>query len=315
MLIKEIKYRLGEYIIIEHGSVLLTWVSHIALGAQRSGKCFIIGNILVIGNCDHEEAGYLKLEFHEHLIKLPVWKKTRYYCFASSLRKVGTEQSLTSDLIEQLSIEKIDMEVITIAGSSTFRLGRYEITVNESSIISWQTIGELNRTIGGTCITESGILFIGPKEVELDEGQSRQKFLAGLKLLPQWDKTFAWGYYGSLMICTDPGLRRSYAAILEPEYVKTRTTINVPFSHSQEIRKARISEFKASDFGWLITAWRRVVGWKVWGRLTPLIIEGVFFGLRILVFVVGKIADLFRWIIKMFRKHRKKTRGDCDETQ
>lgn len=78
MLINEIKYRLGEFIIIEHSRVFLTWVTHIALGDQRSGKCFIIGNILVIGPWDHEEAGYLKLEFHEHLMKLPPWNKTRY---------------------------------------------------------------------------------------------------------------------------------------------------------------------------------------------------------------------------------------------
>ena len=99
MMIDEIKYRLGEFIIIEHRGVLLTWVTHIALGAQRSGRCFIFGNILVIGPWDREEAGYLILEFHEHLMKLPAWNKTSYYCFASSLRKVGTEQIIKIYLI------------------------------------------------------------------------------------------------------------------------------------------------------------------------------------------------------------------------
>jgi len=299
-MISEIKYRLGEYIIIEHGSVLLTWVTHIALGTQLSGRCFIIGNILVIGPWEHEEAGYLKLEFYEHLMKLPVWNKTSYYCLASSIRKIGTEQSLSIDLIEHFFIQKLDMGAGNIKGPSTFRLGRYKITVDENNLISWQTIGELNRTIGGTCIIESGILFIVPKEIELDEGQRVQKFFAGLKLLPQWDKTFAWGHYGSLMLCEEPGLRESYAPIWKPEWLKTRTTNNEPFSHSQEIRKARISKFKASDFEWFIIAWRGVVEWKVWGRLSPLIIGGVFFGLRILVIVVGKIAHLFRRIMKMF---------------
>jgi len=209
MLTNEIKYRLGDFIIIEHSDDLLTGVTHIALGAQRSGRCFIIGNILVIEPWDREEAGYLKMEFNEHLMKLPAWNKTRYYCFASSLRKVGTEQSLTSYLIEQLSIDKIGMEVVNIPVPSTFQLGRYKITVGENSIISWQTIREWNRTIGGTCFTESGILFIGPKEYELDEGQSRRKFLNGLKLLPKWDKTFAWGHYGSLRICKEPKPRKS----------------------------------------------------------------------------------------------------------
>ena len=226
-------------------------MTHIALGAQRSGRCFIVGNILVIGPWDSEKAGHLKLEFHEHLMKLPAWDKTRYYCFASSLRKVGTEQSLTSYLIEQLSIDKIGMGAVNIAVPSTFRLGRYKITVGENSIISWQTIGELNRTIGGRCFTESGILFIGPKENELDEGQSRKIFFNELKLLPQWDKTFAWGHYGSLRICKESKPRKSYKSIWKPEYVKTCITNNMPFLQSQEFRKERSSELKVSVFEWL----------------------------------------------------------------
>ncbi len=306
MLINEIKYRLGEFIIIEHSGVLLTCVTHIALGAQRSGRCFIIGNLLVIGPWDREEAGHLKLEFHEHLMKLPAWNKTRYYCFASSLRKVGTEQSLTSYLTEQLSIDKIGMEAVNITVPSTFRLDRYKITVGENSIISWQTIGELNRTIGGRCFTESGILFIGPKENELDEGQSRKIFFNELKLLPQWDKTFAWGHYGSLRICEESKPRKSYKAIWKPEYMKTYITNNMPFLQSQEFRKERSSELKVSVFEWLKMAWHRIVEWKVWGRLTSLIIAGIFFGLRIFMFIVEKIAFLSQRIIERFRKHRSK---------
>ncbi len=306
MLINQIKYRLGEFIIIEHSGVLLTCVTHIALGAQRSGRCFNVGNILVIGPWDREEAGHLKLEFHEHLIKLPAWNKTRYYCFASSLRKVGTEQSLASYLTEQLSIDKIGMESVNITVPSTFRLGRYKITVGENSIISWQTIGELNRTIGGRCFTESGILFIGPKEDELDEGQSRKIFFNELKLLPQWDKTFAWGHYGSLRICKESKPRKSYKSIWKPEYVKTCITNNMPFLQSQEFRKERSSELKVSVFEWLKIAWHRVVEWKVWGRLTSLIIAGIFFGLRIFMFIIEKIAFLSHRIIERFRKHRSK---------
>jgi hypothetical protein len=303
-LINQIKYRLGEFIIIEHSGVLLTCVTHIALGAQRSGRCFIVGNILVIGPWDSEEAGHLKLEFHEHLMKLSAWNKTRYYCFASSLRKVGTEQSLTSYLTGQLSIDKIGMEAVNITVPSTFRLDRYKITVGENSIISWQTIGELNRTTGGRCFTESGILFIGPKESELDEGQGRKIFFNELKRLPQWDKTFAWGHYGSLRICKESKPRKSYKAIWKPEYVKTYITTNMPFLQSQELRKEKSSEPKVSVFEWLKKAWHRMVEWKVWGRLTNLIIAGVFFGLRIFMFIIEKIAFLSHRIIERFRKHR-----------
>jgi len=306
MLLNEIKYRLGEFIIVDHSGVLLTWVTHIALGAQRSGRCFIVGNILLIGSLDREEAGFLKLEFNEHLMKLPTWDKTRYYCFASSLRKVGTEQNLASYLKEQLSIDKIGMESVNITGLRTFRLDRYKINVGENSIISWQTIGELNRTIGGRCFAESGILFIGPKENELDEAQSRKIFLKELKLLPQWDKTFAWGHYRTLRICEESKARKSYKAIWKPEYMKTYITNNVPFLHRQEFRKEKNSELKVSVFDWIKTTWHHIVDWKVWSRLASLIIAGTFFGFRIFMFIIEKIVFLSRKIIERFRKHRLK---------
>jgi hypothetical protein len=304
MLINDIKYRLGDFIIIEHSGVLLTWVTHIALGAQRSGRCFILGNILLIGSLDREEAGFLKLEFHEHLMKLPPWNKTRYYCFASSLRKVGTKQSLASYLREQLPIDKIGMESVNITAPGIYRLNRYKIAVSENSIISWKTIGELNRTIGGKCFTESGILFIGPKENEIDEGQSRKIFLNELKLLPQWDKTFAWAHYGSLKIREESRKRKSDKAIWKPEYMKAYITDNMPFLHRQEFRKKRDSELKVSVIDTLKMAWHRIVDWKIWGRLANLIITGTIYAFRIFMFIIDKIVFLSQRIIERFRKHR-----------
>ena len=304
MLINDIKYRLGDFIIIEHSGVLLTWVTHIALGAQRSGRCFIVGNILLIGSLDLEEPGFLKLEFHEHLMKLPPWDKTRYYCFASSLRKVGTEQSLARYLRGHLAIDKIGTGSINITEPGTYRLGRYKITIGENSIISWQTIGELNRTISGKCFTESGILFIGPKENELDGGQSRKEFFNELKLLPEWDKTFAWGHYGSLRVCKESRTRKSYKAIWKPEYMKTYITNNIPFLHRQEFRKERDSEPKVSAIDSLKMAWHHIVDWKVWVRLVNLIMTGTIYGFRILMFIIDKIVFLFQRIIESFRKHR-----------
>ncbi len=306
MSINEIKYRLGDFIIIEHSGVLLTCVTHIALGAQRSGRCFKVGNILVIGSLDREESGYLKLEFHENLMKLPPWDKTRYYCFASSLRKVGSEQSLLSYLTEELSIDKIGMEADNITVPSTFRLDRYKINVGENSIISWRTIGELNRTIGGTCFIESGILFIGPKENELGASQSRKTFFNEFKLLPQWDKTFAWAHFGSLRVCEESKPKKSYKPIWKPEYMKTYVTNNMSFLHRQEFRKERNSELKVSIFDSLKMAWHRIVEWKVWSRLASLIIASIFFGFRISMFIIEKIAFLSQRIIERFRKHLSK---------
>ncbi len=306
MLRNEAKYRLGEFIIIEQSGVLLTWVTHIALGAQRSGRCFIVGNIFVIGPLEREEAGYLKLEFHEFLMKLPVWDKTRYYCFASSLKSVGTEQSLSSYFTDPLSIDKIEMEAVNNTLPSTFRLDRYKITVGENSIISWQTMGELNRTVSGKCFTESGILFIGPKEKESDENQSRKTFFNELKLLPQWDKNCAWGYSGSLRVCTESKFRKPYKNILKSEYVKTCITNNIKFLKSQGLRKERRSGFKVSGFEWLKTVWHRIAEWRVWRRLTSLVIASIFYGFRFFMFIVKKIAFLSHKIKESFRKHLSK---------
>ena len=306
MSINESKYRLGDFIIIEHSGVLLTCVTHIALGAQRSGRCFIVGNILVIGSLDREESGYLKLEFHENLMKLPPWDKTRYYCFASSLRKVGSEQSLSSYLTEELSIDKIGMEIDNITVPSTFRLDRYKIKVGENRIISWQTIGELNRTVGGTCFIESGILFIGQKDNELGVGQSRKTFLNELKLLPRWDNTFAWAHYGSLRICEESKPKKSYRPIWKSEYMKAYVTKNRSFLHRQDFRKERNSELKVSIFDSLKMAWHRIIEWKVWRRLASLIIAGIFLGFRISMFIIEKIVFLSQRIIERFRKLRSK---------
>ncbi len=306
MLTKEIKYRLGEFIIIEHGDILFTWVMHIALGAQRSGKCFIIGNILVLVHWDHEESGFLKLEFHEQLMKLPAWNKTRYYCFASSLRKVVTARSLTSDNVEQLSVEKKYNKTDHIIEPGIFRLRRYKITVDEKGHISWQTIIELNRTLCGKSFVESGILFLEPKEDELYEDQSKQQFFKRLKLLPRWDKTSAWGYSGVLKICNESELRKSYAAVRTPEYMETCLTKNKSFSQSKEFRKKRLFELKASGVQWSRMAWQSIVGWKVWGRLTSLIIACIYFGVRIVMFVAKIIAFLLHRIIQRFHEYRDK---------
>jgi len=306
MMTSEIKYRLDEYIIIEGGGVFLTWVSHIAIGAQLSGRCFIIGNILVIGPQKHEEAGFLKLEFYEQLRKLPAWTKTTYYCLASSIRKVDTGQSFAHELKVHPYILKIDMVATDIKGPGSFRLGRYKIIIDGNNIIAWQSIGELNRTISGKCAIESGILFIGRKEIESDDGQSRRGFFSCQKLLPQWDKTFAWGHYGSLRVCKEPKPRESYAAIWKPEGVKISIGDNIPFIQSQELRKEKISQLKISGSECLKTAWHRFIEWNGWGRIKALIIAGIFYGLRIVVFILEKLECLTHGVIARFRKHRDK---------
>lgn len=223
------KYRLGEFILTEHGGVFLTWSAHMVFGCQRSGKCLILGNILIVFPWESEDPGYLKLEFHMQQRRLPVWNSTQYYCFAPNLRHAGIGKSLTKHAVEQISIDKIKNETVKVTGPSAFRLGRRKISVDEKGVISWQAISELNKIIGGTCSIDSGILFLGPKEIEsLDEGQSRL-FYTSLRLLPPWDKTFAWGHQDSLLICKEVKPRDSVTNILSSERTKAYLTDNLPF--------------------------------------------------------------------------------------
>jgi hypothetical protein len=76
MMMNESIYRLGEYRITEYENGLLRWETHFNFGVQRSGKCYIFGDILIIGHWSNEGSGYLQLEFSELLQKLPIWNKT-----------------------------------------------------------------------------------------------------------------------------------------------------------------------------------------------------------------------------------------------
>ncbi len=189
------KYRLGEYLITEFETGLLQWETHAALGMQRSGRCFILDNILIIGPCRDEDIGYLKLEFHEQLEKLPVWHKTRYYCFAFDLLNVINGQILKEDFLQRImtltQIKRTATNSITDIKHGTFRLGRYQINVNENGKVSWQAIEGINKIIGGPCSIESNVLFLCPQEY-VQENQNGHDVFNKLHQLPQWNNTIAW---------------------------------------------------------------------------------------------------------------------------
>jgi len=306
---KKNKYRLEEFIITEYDKFLFTWEMHIAIGAQRSGNCFIIGDILVIGHWNHEEAGYLILEFHEQLMKLPVWNKTRYYCLSSSLRDVNTGQKLSNYFNrQQVKEDKISIGPVKIPESGIFRLGRYKIIVEENSNVSYQTYEGLNKTIGGRCVTESGILFIGSKEYDLYESQSKKEWISRLKLLSQWDKTFAWSHWRVLQSCQQgKELKKSSLFIWNSEDMKICITNNIPLSKSQKHKKESSTKILSLNFERLKMSWYHFAKWKEWwARLSPLLTDGLLVGLRIFLFFMEKIAHWSRRIKEYFRKYSKK---------
>jgi arsenite methyltransferase len=85
-----VSYRLGHYQITESHGEELRWKSHSGFASIRTGRCFIEGDILFIGQTEAEEHGYLKNEFLYHLSKLPKWTKTRYFCPSYTLVKCST---------------------------------------------------------------------------------------------------------------------------------------------------------------------------------------------------------------------------------
>ena len=188
-------YRLNEYRISEFADGRLWWDTHSGFGSQIGGPCFVYGSILVIGTRCNEENGFLKLEFIGTLKKLPLWNRTRYYCFASTLLDVSSGRNISEDRLQQM----VSLSSMTSTGSKTmigdnlgaFRLGQYQITIAPDGVVSWKSCGGTNRIFGGPVLIESDILFMGPRKFD-DPQQNKRKFLHSLRALPQWDRTTFW---------------------------------------------------------------------------------------------------------------------------
>ncbi len=169
MFLHEIGYRLNDFILIEHNSVLLTWLLQCPMGTQQSGKCCVIDNILVILPWDQHGPGFLRMEFHEHLMKLPEWYKTTFYCFASSLRQVVAGGMRKNHMIEQLAVNALTPDSAKTIEPGYFRLGRHKIIVDDNNTLAWQSIGPRNKIVCGTCFIESGVLLLDSQKEELEE--------------------------------------------------------------------------------------------------------------------------------------------------
>jgi len=257
-------YRLDEYRITEDENGLLRWEKLFHFGIQRSGKCFILGDILIIGHWSHEEAGYLQLEFFEQLEKLSAWKKTRYYCYSFELLDISNGQSLTNDYLESSlrSINSSSLKSEISVSTGTFRLGRYQITVNDNGEVSWQTYGGLDRVVGGQCVIESDVLFIGPQEY--DEGnQSKQEFLNRLNQLPKWNQSEAWCRSMILRTCQHQQQSENSGSIahhqdtMDEHFFDEKPSAPYLNQYKETHKRLLLPGFK-----WLQTAWHRIRGGK-----------------------------------------------------
>ena len=274
-----ITYRLGEYKLIAYDSVLLWWEKHAPLGEQCRGRCFVLGDVLIIGHQISRETGYLIGEFLEQLEKLPAWNKTRYYCLASGLMDVITGNNLTNDFFEQrlslvnMSGTGLNSDIRVIPGN--FKLRHYQITVTAKGELSWQKHQGVNRITGGECVIESGILFIGEQQYD-KAGEHKQEFFARLHQLPQWEQTVVWGHDQALRACRqEQQTKKQHAAIRQRAALK-KHPINenpgVTFHKRHEVKAKRLL---LPGFKQLKTVWRRMPDGKVLLKyLIPLILAG-----------------------------------------
>ncbi len=192
-MVPKYSYRLKDYRICQLANGRLWWEAHSEFGSQISGPCYIWGDILVIGVRCNEEIGFLKSEFLDSMRKLPVWRKTRYYCVASKLLDVNTGTVVNEDRLAQKTPLRCESDAKTIfsLGPGSFRLGSYQIVVGQGGRTSWKCSGGADRMIVGPAVIESDILFLAPGQTD-EEKTTKRSFLSTLRMLPEWDRTILW---------------------------------------------------------------------------------------------------------------------------
>jgi len=144
----------------------------------------------------------------------------------------------------------------------------------------------LNKIKGGLCVIESGILFISSHNNEVYESQSKKEWITKLRLLPKWDKTFAWGPWNILQACDQ----------------EKETKKSGPSTWDSGRRGERISKQLP-----LQTSLYDIAKLKVlWNRSSPLIINWLQFGGRIFLYFLKKIVSWAYKIRDCFLKRIKK---------
>ncbi|SHO53635.1 hypothetical protein [Desulfopila aestuarii] len=287
MFLHETAYRLGEFILIERSSFLLTWVLQNPMGMQRSGKCHIIGDILVLMPWETYSPGYLRMEFHDYLIKLPLWRKTSSFCIASGLRRVDIGMLATDDVLEQLATKAINVGTLKSLDPGAFQLGRYKIIASDDNAIAWQAIGPNNRIVCGKGCIESGILILDSEKVELDEG-TRRSFYSELKTLPPWNQTTVWGHAKSIKSCKHSSLNKDQCVItFSPGFTDSFPSDRLSSILSKGNASRRGCERNTPENE------PHQIKWKSLGKLAMLTPESTYRGFRQSIPLFGNITGYF----------------------
>lgn len=284
-------YRLRHYRIIEYENGLLWWEAHYDFGRQRSGECFIYGNILIIGPCKEEKDGSLIGEFLDALKKLPPWDRTLYYCQASELLDTTTGRRLADAFLKRLPFladtHQKGPATLKDLGPGLFRIGQYRISIDDNHTISWQTPGGMDRIIGGRCFIESNILFFEPAgDGELK--QDKQEFLKNGSRVPQWNSTIAWCRHSVLRSCRDDQPSRKLPS---PEVVSSKkSSFPLPLSIVGK---------------WPNFSWPFSFGKKFWIiGLLLFIASGLILGLILILHSLEERGHWPKWFKENHHEHR-----------
>jgi hypothetical protein len=248
----EHRYRLKDYIITEYDNHFYTWEMNVVLGEHRTGSCFVIGDILVLHSFATDKNGCLKLEYSEKLARLPVWSKTRYYCFSDSLKDVRNGK-IFSKCLEQATVEKYCQNLKAPVKKGEYHLGLYKIVAGSDQNIFWEKYDGINKITKGICIIISGLLFIQSKDSSQDCIHSRKEWHRMLKSLPKWETTPAWGRLEVLKNCNEG---REIKKKFGPNLLKGLNMI--PPSTDPLYRSNRYSGKKESRFGLVKNASEKV---------------------------------------------------------
>jgi len=201
-----IAYQLAEYKITEHVHGDLWWESHFGMGALKTGKCFIVGDILFIKPSDHTGPGFLKGEFLDRLHLLPKWRKTKLYC--TSYKIYECESGRIKPLIESrcnrfqndpirkknVATQKEPAKYRCLpvenkrSGELSYKLRRFEIIERNNDELLWKSHCGGNSLKEGRCFISGNILFVEYGETT-QSGLKKTEFLKKLIQLPKWKKT------------------------------------------------------------------------------------------------------------------------------
>jgi hypothetical protein len=245
---KNTAYRLAEYKVIENEHGDLWWETHIGLGSQKSGKCFINEDILFIKPSDSIGPGFLKGEFLDHLSKLPKWEKTKYYCASYKIHKCksgsgkpifdGSDRQglnkailLKNGLIQNEAIKtrRKSFKVDTVA-HNCYRLRRHEIVEKDNGQFFWKSHGGPGRSTTGRCHIKGRILFLEPGETERSN-LIKKEFRKQLNGLPDWERTKYFCVSYTIYDSKTGAICRSLA---EDKAVNIAGTENIVVSHKTD---------------------------------------------------------------------------------